>query len=292
MSDPALREQYRDRFGSASGKYQLSVPFTERCFDLAEYGERPGYVGMITSNAFMKRSFGRKLVERYFPLWDITHVIDTSGVYLPGHGTPTAILFGRNCLPAENNPIRVVRGIRGETQPPDDPAHAPVWTPILKQIDRPGSESKCISVADAERISFHQHPWPIGGGGAAELKERLDDSGSTQLRKMVTSIGYASFPGMDDPFVISSSAMRARFGESPVRPFLFGEKVSDWFASLDAQVLAPYNDDYELLELNTESGWCRCLWPFRTSLLAIVSFVGKTRRQLGASWWRPRLKSM
>jgi hypothetical protein len=31
----------------------------------------------------------KKLIEEYIPRWDLTHVIDTSGAYIPGHGTPT-----------------------------------------------------------------------------------------------------------------------------------------------------------------------------------------------------------
>ena len=58
-----------------------------------------GYVGMITANSFMKREFGKKLIEEFFPKIDLTHVIDTSGAYIPGHGTPTVILFGRNRKP-------------------------------------------------------------------------------------------------------------------------------------------------------------------------------------------------
>ena len=42
----------------------------------------------------MKREFGKKLIEEFFPRVDLTHVIDTSGAYIPGHGTPTVILFG------------------------------------------------------------------------------------------------------------------------------------------------------------------------------------------------------
>jgi hypothetical protein len=42
---------------------------------------------MITANSFMKREFGKKLVETYIPRW--------AGAYFPGHGTPTVILFGR-----------------------------------------------------------------------------------------------------------------------------------------------------------------------------------------------------
>ncbi len=44
----------------------------------------------------MKREFGKKLIESFFPTVDLTHVIDTSGAYIPGHGTPTTILFGRH----------------------------------------------------------------------------------------------------------------------------------------------------------------------------------------------------
>ena len=52
-----------------------------------------------TANSFMKREFGKKLIEEFFPRIDLTHVIDTSGAYIPGHGTPTVILFGRNRKP-------------------------------------------------------------------------------------------------------------------------------------------------------------------------------------------------
>ncbi len=48
---------------------------------------------MITANSFMKREFGKKLVEEFFADVDLTHVIDTSGAYIPGHGTPTVILL-------------------------------------------------------------------------------------------------------------------------------------------------------------------------------------------------------
>ena len=48
---------------------------------------------MITANSFMKREFGKKLIEDLFPKFDLTHVIDTSGAYIPGHGMPTALLI-------------------------------------------------------------------------------------------------------------------------------------------------------------------------------------------------------
>ena len=94
--DKALNDEYRKRFGSCHRKYSLAVPFTERIFDLAHAPgtgsvEPAGFVGMITTNSFMKREFGRKLIERFFPRWELTHVVDTSGAYIPGHGTPTGL---------------------------------------------------------------------------------------------------------------------------------------------------------------------------------------------------------
>lgn len=72
-------------------KYSLGAPFTERFFELAVSaadGCNAGYVGLITANSFMKREFGSKLIKQVLPRLDLTHVVDTSGAYIPGHGTP------------------------------------------------------------------------------------------------------------------------------------------------------------------------------------------------------------
>ncbi|HEY0793186.1 MAG TPA: BREX-2 system adenine-specific DNA-methyltransferase PglX, partial [Chthoniobacterales bacterium] len=84
VKDSALSEFYRARYLSCSGKYSLSVPFMERFFDLAlkcgGNAQHPaGFVGQITSNSFMKREFGKKLIEEFLPREDLTHVLDTSG---------------------------------------------------------------------------------------------------------------------------------------------------------------------------------------------------------------------
>lgn len=91
-----------------------------------------GFVGLLTANSFMKREFGKALIEEFLPTVDLTHMIDTSGVYIPGHGTPTCILLGRNRSPDEGNrTIRKILGIKGEPTVPDDPGKGLVWTAIL-----------------------------------------------------------------------------------------------------------------------------------------------------------------
>ncbi len=91
VKDPALNALYRARFKTCHRQYSLGVPFTERFFQLARYDgdpERAGFVGLITANSFMKREFGKKLIEEWVLSHDLTDVIDTSGAYIPGHGTP------------------------------------------------------------------------------------------------------------------------------------------------------------------------------------------------------------
>jgi hypothetical protein len=290
VADPALRETYRQRYTSCAGKYQLSVPFTERSFHLATRGgdtaEQPaGFVGLIVSNAFMKRSFGKKLIENQIRLWDLTHVIDTSGVYLPGHGTPTAVLFGRNQPPVANT-VRAVRGIRGETTVPSDPASAPVWSAIVAQVGLVGSESKWVSVADAPRDSFASHPWSIGGGGAAELRELLEETCQERVSDIVAEVGFASFPGLDDAFFISPTA-QSRFGItcSLIRGLILGDCVRDWEFDPPQLTVTPYDDQQKLRSISDDPALALWFWPNRKQLKSVLGFGGKTIGQLGLPWW-------
>ena len=92
----------------------------------------------------MKRNYGIKLVEDFFPRIDLTHVVDTSGAYIPGHGTPTVILFGRNRNP-NGDAIRAVLGIKGEPGTPNDASQGFVWQSIVRQIDQAGAENEFTS---------------------------------------------------------------------------------------------------------------------------------------------------
>lgn len=261
VSDATLRETYRARYGSCHGKYQLSVPFIERFFDLAAT-ESAGFTGMIVSNAFMKRSFGKELIPRYIPHWNLTHVIDTSGVYLPGHGTPTAILFGRQQKPVLQT-IRAVRGIRGETGVPSDPAHAPVWSAIVVQVDVAGSESRWVSVADVPRDSFHVWPWSIGGGGATELKELLQDSAACRLSDHAEEVGLGGVTGENEIFVHESTRAARRLGIDHTRSILDGELLRDWIPEVSDVAIWPYDDRLRVVPLSDLGGIAKFLWSYR-----------------------------
>src|SRR5262249_41979335 len=145
--------------------------------------------------------FGSKLIEEHIPHWDLTHVIDTSGAYIPGHGTPTLILFGRNRRPVVET-VRAVMGIRGEPSTPDDPSRGLVWAAISRQVNQPGSATEWVSVSDPPRASFHEHPWSIGGGGAAELKEAIEEHAVSTLGSVASSVGFCQDTHADEAFVL------------------------------------------------------------------------------------------
>jgi hypothetical protein len=292
--DSALRAAYRERYISCHMKYSLGAPFTERFFELAvpDEGTSPaGYVGMITANSFMKREFGKKLIEEFLPTVDLTHVIDTSGAYIPGHGTPTVILFGRHRRPI-GDLVRTVMGIKGEPSTPPDPARGQVWSAIVAQVDQVGSESAFVSVSDAPRAAIAKHPWSIGGGGAAELKELLEEQGIT-LGSLCESIGFMAIVSEDDAYV-GVPRMPPDFRQR----FVTGEDVRDWRFSATQYILFPYSigDGLRAAEPEELGGLYRHLWSMRSRLRHRLMF-GKTPEQQGKKWYefmhfsRDRFKS-
>jgi hypothetical protein len=203
VSDKALNARYREIYHYCKGKYALTAPFMERFFQLAKPGSRAGWVGQITSNSFMKREFGVPLVKEYLTRLDLRLVADTSGAYIPGHGTPTVILVGRNHTNVHET-VRAVLGIQGEPGAPEDPAKGKVWTSIVEHVDNPGYEDQWISVAELPRENLSEHPWSLSGGGAVELQSAIEASSNTKLETPIAGkIGFASFPGADDALFAS-----------------------------------------------------------------------------------------
>ena len=286
VKDPALSTAYRARYQTCHRQYSLGVPFTERFFDLAasaEAGTEAGYVGMITANSFMKREFGKKLIEEYLASEvDLTHIIDTSGAYIPGHGTPTVILFGRDRKPVGDT-IRAVLGIRGEPGAPGTPEEGLVWTAITRQVDEPGSESEFVSVEDVRRLSYAQHPWSLQGGAAPDVMSRVEGGRVRRLEEVVDDLGFGVVTREDEAFRIGrAAALRQGVDASHVRPLVAGEEVRDWGYGSETGAVWPYSPS----DLSPESdlGLHRLLWRYRRQLSERVAY-GKNQLERGLKWW-------
>ncbi|MCG8094253.1 MAG: BREX-2 system adenine-specific DNA-methyltransferase PglX [Candidatus Thiodiazotropha endolucinida] len=284
VKDKALNQAYRDKYPTCHRQYSLGVPFTERFFDLtlpAEENHPVGYMGMITANSFMKREFGKKLIESYLPDKDLTHVIDTSGAYIPGHGTPTVILFARNQKPRMEQ-LRAVLGIRGEPSTPEDAAQGKVWRSIVELLEKPGSENDYVSVVDQERGLYANHPWSLGGGGATELKSLLEFNSKKALNEVISLIGFVCMTRADDIF-FSTKKVLSRLGieEKHICYNVEGDRVRDWNIQEPSATCFPYD---EKLRPSMTPAVMHFLWPHRTALWLRREPNGN-HREIGLTWF-------
>ncbi|MGX7669814.1 BREX-2 system adenine-specific DNA-methyltransferase PglX [Plantactinospora sp. DSM 117369] len=288
--DKELNELYRGLYGEVcSGKYALSVPFAKRLFDLARPSESDGrgsgFVGQITANSFMKREFGRKLIEQYFAeKVDLTHVIDTSGAYIPSHGTPTVILVGRRTPMANRaDTIRAVMGIRGEPAAPLDPERGKVWQAIISRHHQAGFENEWISVANLARQQLNIFPWSLTGGGADSLTSAIVGERPT-LSSLGAVAGITAVTGEDELYLLPSRQSACRLGVLRTIPLVQGEAVRDFNLHRTQTALWPYSDELDVLPLGADPGLTRLFSSYRSAINRRKRF-GTPMIKRGLAWW-------
>ncbi|BCN48398.1 DNA methylase [Prescottella equi] len=281
VRDKALNARYREIYNSCKAQYALSVPFMEKFFDLARQGARAGWVGQITSNSFMKREFGVPLVEDFLTTKDLRLVADTSGAYIPGHGTPTVILVGRNHRVVLDS-VRAVLGIQGEPGAPEDPAKGKVWTSIVEHVDTPGYEDQWITVGDLPRENLRQHPWSLSGGGAVELRAAIDGAASRNLSDVTSDIGFMAVTREDDAYEVGHSTLHRRGVRADLqRAFIGGSLLRDWNADRSNSALCTYDaTGAPTIDQPAE----RLLWASRVLLRNRRALSG-TQDEQGLEWW-------
>jgi len=206
-------------------------------------------------------------------------VADTSGAYIPGHGTPTVIIVARRQR-AIGSTVRAVLGVRGEPGRPNDPADGVVWAAIVNHVDAPGWDDGWVTIADLDRGLLASHPWSLSGGGAVPLLETLNAVGSS-LASRGADIGMTDFTGEDDVFV--SPLTRSPRGCEPwLIPIVEGDDVRDHLIENSSQVLLPNEMDGRRREPTAPV--VLYLWPFRTKLRNRLYF-GQTPEARGKRWF-------
>ena len=193
------------------------------------------------------------------------------------------ILFGRHRPPVERS-VRAVMGIRGEPAIPADAAKGLVWSAIVAQIDQAGSESKFVSVSDAARDRFRKHPWTIGGGGAAELQQRIAQMTPAILGDIVTAIGRTTHTGEDDVFYLQLAGARTLALDSFCVPLVMGENVRDYTTEPTHAVVFPYDRESGTTLRRIPERLASHFWIFRRRLQRRRDY-GQTPEQRGLRWF-------
>ncbi|MEU2975852.1 BREX-2 system adenine-specific DNA-methyltransferase PglX [Streptomyces hirsutus] len=313
VKDSGENESYRRAYFSCSGRYQLSVPFAQRIYELAIRGnssERGGFTAQITSNGFMRASFGKGLIEsffhggeykdiqtrrkRHFPGVRITHIIDTSGAYIPGHGTSTVIIAGINEIAKASDTIRIVSSTQGSHSTPEDPSLAPAWVKIVENSHTASDKltsNPWVDAFDASRTSFAAHPWTLGGSQVEHTLEKIEQNGGNSTKARFDKVfGFAGFSGVDDAFYFSPDWHRRHGTPSRMqREVALNNDLRDWQLRSKLIAIAPYDESGEVLSIDTTQPWARHLWMTKRILDALADFSGKTRQEAGVlnfSWYR------
>ncbi|GAB5547395.1 MAG: BREX-2 system adenine-specific DNA-methyltransferase PglX [Sandaracinaceae bacterium] len=284
VKDKALRDRYRALYPSAHREYSLSVPFCERIFQLAREG---GRTGQITANSFMKREFGKKLIEQYLPTVNLDLIVNTSGAYIPGHGTPTVLLFGSH-QPPQSDEVLAVLAKRGEPTTPTEPSQGLVWSSIQGHWDDVGHDDDFISTSHVERASLSHHPWSLAGGGATQLKELLEKYAGQRLADVIDVVGFSTITGEDNVLIGPREAyVRAGLRPEHTRRNVVGEEVRDWNISQGEHCVWPNQPTGERLAEHEIDDVLCFLWPFRTTLRMRKAF-GTPIEKKGIPWWALR----
>ncbi|WP_406267025.1 BREX-2 system adenine-specific DNA-methyltransferase PglX [Streptomyces sp. NBC_00191] len=295
VKDKVLNQLYRELYKSCSMEYALSVPFVERFFELAKRGETDGngfgFAGQITSNSFMKREFGAKIIEGYFKNEvELAEVIDTSGAYIPGHGTPTVILVGRRRGGgSRSDAVLTVRSVQGEPSVPEKAEEGQVWRAIVKQIDDSPSRSAWISVSDLPRAEFFSaHPWILGDGGRELIKQMESAMVSRLGSRLAMGIGFGAISGEDGAYFLPNEVTARRLKIERVIPMVIGEAVRDYVITPGIVTVWPYDKDLNLAVESQFSKGIATLWPSRQYLTTRKRFGKVVSSIPGFSWFEYR----
>jgi Eco57I restriction-modification methylase len=287
VKDKALNKIYRSKFGKlCKGTYALSVPFMVQFFALAKHGEESGWVGMITSNSFMRREFGVPLVENFLPRVDLRAVIDSEGAWIPGHntdGTPTVIVVGKSQVPVSPIVRAVLSKGSRETREHGNEGNGPYWAAIVAHWNEPGWDDDWITVTDLDRKALNTHPWSLAGGGAIELLQAMQNSRSTRLSAHVDEIGAGAVTREDSAYMLGAGAFsRNRIEDRYGMPLVDGDGTRDWMVTEQVTSLWPYNE--VTLKPEASDATLRTLWPYKTNLSNRVAY-GQTQLERGLEWF-------
>ncbi|SFL08156.1 hypothetical protein SAMN05216275_15226 [Streptosporangium canum] len=289
VKNKAENERYREAYPKVcSGMYALTVPFAQRFFQFARpedsSGQGAGYIGQLTANSFMKREFGRKLIEDFFPSVDLTNVIDTSGAYIPGHGTPTVILLGRQRPPRGASPVGAVIGIRGEPETPADPASGHVWRSIVDQASDQNGSNGWTQFLWLDRSVLRTFPWNLAAPTTTEILRRME--GGSRLGDRVARIGYFATTGSDDIFTAPpASFRRIHVEKQPLVKVITGSEVRDWIVLPEREAFFPRQDARQPVNIERFPEHLERLWPYRTVMGHRMNHSGGTYFKADRTWY-------
>jgi len=283
VKDAFKRNFYRTTYESAYRKYGLAAPFIERFIKLAQGQENAGHIGAIVTNAIATRLYGKKLIENVLPQYDLKAVVDLSGVYIPGHGTPTLIVLAKN-QPQHDDKTLVVSNLKGESGTPTNPAQGNVWLRVVEGFAKGhGYQDEYVDVYEQSLETLRKHPWQFSGPSSRLLYQIIQKNPNT-LENISDAVGVILMTNADEVYRVSDQFARKR-NLRKIKPFVIGESIRDWEIRPHGYAVFPYDDDLSLIDIEEHKGEEEYLQKYRKILEKRVVFGGETYKEAQKPWY-------
>jgi len=283
--DKNLDDLYRRRYSAARGRYSLTVPFIQLFLGLAWPADTDtaGRVALLCSNSFTKRQFGKPLIENILRHEaTVTHVLDTAGAFIPGHGVPTLILVARRRASSPSDQVLAVLGLHGEPRPPIDPAEGVVWQSIGRSLRSIGHHDRWTTSTMLRHDEVTSFPWAFAAGATASVLKHL--SNARRLGSLTTRVGYHASIGAEEIFAAPRESFARDHTElESIVPIVSGENVRDWSVSIERYAFLPPSSGSAVITPPVD-GHLRRIWPYKTTLGKRATFSGRTYEQEGKAW--------
>jgi hypothetical protein len=180
--------------------------------------------------------------------------------------------------------VCAVLGIQGGPNTTDDPSDGLVWRSIINLLNTELHQNEFVSKAIVGRGIFSKHPWSIGGGGAAELKQTIEQTNPRFLKELITDLGRTTHTGEDDLFYLAPWAANTQGLSSYSVPLVIGEGLRDWKLNFDLLTLFPYDQETgEPVQIEAVP-WIHHFWIYRTTLKDRMDF-GNYIEDRGLRWF-------
>src|SRR5690606_16414650 len=142
-----------------------------------------------------------------------------------------------------------------------------------------------VTVVGVPRETYASFPWSLSGGGAGELKEKLERTATRKLSDVAVRLGITSVTGEDSLYLLDTTGSHLRLRIDSVRPLVEGDSIRDYGISQNAAAVWPYSAEFAVLKFAAlEPGQQRLFWAFKRAIDRRRRF-GTPMVQRGLTWW-------
>jgi len=283
----------RDAYETASGNFDLSVPFAERGLELLVPG---GYLGYITTGKFAKQAYGKKLArllagDRYHLrlFADLTDAqVFEAGAY------PALIVLQR---PNDGNPVPADAPVEVlATYQPAARSREETWAALRSLFQRDGDVfEEYAGHYQEQQGHFRAHPWTLRRS-SRDLLARIKAASDKTLADYVESIGFDFITAADSVFcdyITESFIRRHRLEREICIPCLRGENIRNWTVTWHGnrkreQTYVIYTLDLETgepIDIDHYPNVKQYLSKYQRYLEARTLGWGGTVAEEGLPWW-------